>query len=52
MVIGGDTGNAMKLRVGSYEIAEGSPRPFVYVPKDFDLRRMMLRSGRRQVKEV
>ena len=38
--IGGSAGasaEATKLRVGSYRIGEGSPRPFVYVPKDFDL---------------
>ena len=29
--------DAKKLRCGSYEIGQGSPRPFVYVPEGFDL---------------
>ena len=29
---------ATKLRVGSYVTDQGAPRPFVYVPKDYDLK--------------
>ena len=30
--------DAKKLRVGSYVIDKGTQRPFVYIPKDFDLK--------------
>ena len=38
--------DAAKLRVGSYVTDQGAPRPFVYVPNDFDLGR--LQRGARQ----